>query len=633
MESPPRRARRPRGTEQVIDLRQAAASRNRGAEPTVVVEPGDVDLVDRALLDSVRRHGTPGLLRGLHALGRHLGSTSCRETAREVERTGPRLDAYDAAGARVDRVVTHPGWATLLRDGAEAGLAGRPWAVTDRHAHLARAAGLLLWGQTSGSSAMALSTSYAGTAALAGSPAQAAWLPRVAPARTGSGSRRSPGGPAGHDRQAGPVPVTDGAVGVALTEPGSSSVDPATTAVPLLGGPVHGGPTWRLSGRKWFAGNADADVLVVSASTPDGPGTFLVPRVLADGSGNGVRTDRLRPGPAYRAWVVGDLGLDRAWAVRLDPPGAGATGRVQARLQAARDLDAGALAAAAVRGALARAGHHARHRGVAGGPLDTTALVRSLLADLAVESEAASVLALRLAAATDAARGAPAGADAGPGSTQQAPQQDHGPERDQDARSTAVRHEAARTDPAQEAALLRLAAPVAAAWLSRRAPQVTLEAGELLGAAAWDDGSDVARLHRDASAVLAGRNGNGLALHVVDVVSDDPEAVEAFLAECGRARGAHPRLDSALVACTDLLHAAAAEGRKDPLAVQGAARWLVERCAVTLQAALVLRESPAPVAEAFLASRLDGAGLRVLGALPLGSQQTALVVDRALGEV
>jgi putative acyl-CoA dehydrogenase len=242
---------------------------------------------------------------------------------------------------------------------------------------------------------------------------------------------------------------------VAVTERGSSAPGalPATTASPAHGGPVPGGPTWRLSGRKWFVGNADADVLLVTAATEDGPGTFLVPRP-ADRS---LRIERLRPGTAYRAWVVGDLVLQEVWGVRLDAPAAGGDRRPSAALDAARTLDGAVMAAASLRAAVRLGGTHARHRHVPGGPLDTVPLVRTLLADLAVESEAATLLALRLAAATDAATGAGSG----------------------------------EADPA-EAAFLRLAAPVAAAWLSRRAPLAALEVRELLGSSGWDERSEAA---------------------------------------------------------------------------------------------------------------------------------------------
>lgn len=652
MAPPDRRSRRPRESDQVIDIRQAASTRNRAGAPADAPERGDVDLAagDHALLDAVRRHAGPGLLPSLLEVGRYAGNAAHRRLAGDVEQLPARLEPYDDRGQRADRVVTHPGWDQLQRDGVEAGLGAGPWASHAPHAHLARAAALLLWAQASASSATALSTHYCATAAVVATPAAGPWLPRLASRRLDTGSRRAA---AKHGISA----------GVALTELGSAApgAEPTTTATASLGGPVDGGPTWRLHGRKWFVGNADADVLVVSATTRDGTGAFLMPRQLLDGSMNEARLLRLRTGPALPAWLVGDVDLDGAWAVRLDgdrdpAEPTGATPRLLDALSAARTLDASVLAAAAIRAALSIAGHHCRHRAVPSGPLDTAPMVRTLLADVAVESEAATVLALRLAAATDAARAtpdataapsaAPSATSVGPGAGAAAADADatarsetahsetaHSETaRSETARSETVRAEAARTDPRYEAALLRLAGPVAAAWLSRRAPQVTLEAQECLGSLAWDAGGPLARVHRDATAVLAGRTGNGLALQVVEVVSGDTDAVEAFLAECERARGGHPRLDAAVSACADLLRTAAVEARQDPAAVQGAARWLVERLAVTLQASIVLRECPTPVAEAYLAARLDGAGTRGLGTLPLGSRQTALIVDRALGD-
>jgi putative acyl-CoA dehydrogenase len=130
-----------------------------------------------------------------------------------------------------------------------------------------------------------------------------------------------------------------------------------------------------------------------------------------------------------------------------------------------------------------------------------------------------------------------------------------------------------------------------------------------------------------------GATAHGLAAEVVRVVSVDADAVRAFLTVCARTAGASQRLDAAVASTAELLRAAAAEARQDPAAVHAAARWLVERLAVTLQGALVLAGSPAPVCEAFLASRLDPSGVRGLTTLPLGRRQAALVVDRALGDV
>lgn len=577
MTAPDSRTRRQRSGDTVIDLRQAAASRQAGVG-TGAPAPADIDLAagDLAFLDAVTGLGGQDLLPGLGELGRHAGSLAQRRLVDDCEAAPPRLETHDAAGDRVDRVVVHPSWPRLWADGEEAGLGGRPWTSGQPHAHLARAAGLLLWAQTAGSSATALSTHHAVAAAVAVTPAAGAWLPRLAPRRAGSTTRRGSTGP------------RTLLAGLAVTERGTSAPGslPTTVATQELGGPVAGGPTWRIGGRKWFAGNADAAVLLVTAATEDGVGTFLVPRP----TDRSVRVDRLRRGTAHRAWVVGDLSLQDAWGVRLDAPGDPGR-RPAAVLDAARALDSSVLAAASLRAAVRLAGTHARHRQVPGGPLDTVPLVRTLLADLAVESEAATLLALRLAGATDRAGGSPA-----------------------------------------EAAFLRLAAPVAAAWLSRRAPLAALEARELVGSPGWDERSEAALVHAQSGAVLTGPTAHGLAAEAVRVLSEDTDAVEAYLAVCAGPAGASQRLDAAAAATADLLRAAAAEARQDPGAVHAAGRWLVERLAVTLQGALVVAGSPRPVVEAFLASRLDPSGVRGLGTLPLGSRQAALVVDRALGD-
>jgi len=232
-----------------------------------------------------------------------------------------------------------------------------------------------------------------------------------------------------------------------------------------------------------------------------------------------------------------------------------------------------------------RAVHHARHRRAFGSALADKPLMQNVLADLAVESEAATVAAMRLAAAVD------------------------DDERD----------------------LLRAAVPVLRYWVCKRVAHLVGEAAECLGGNGWVEEQPTARLVRDSGspAVWEG-TGNTAALDALRTAALQPRAMEVLLDEVDAARGADPRLDAATDEVTGHLVAAAREGRRDPAAVEAGARWITERLAVVLQASLLVRHAPAPVAAAFLAGRLGGSGGMTFGTLPIGRRTTSALVDRAL---
>jgi len=560
------------GTGAAPDARPAHAPTGR---------PSSQDLFssDVALVEAVHRHGATAHLPRLRELGRLAASPRCTRWAEFVDHYPPQLRAYDPQGCRIDEIDHHPAWHRLLQAGVRAGLGAAPWQDAEEDtasaasAHTARAASLIVWAQAESGHVSALTTTYAAVPALRVDPATAdRWVPRLASRAYESGLRPP-------QRKAGCL------AGIAVTERGGGSDLRGTTAVarPEPGGPLDGGPTYRLTGQKWFCSAPMNDVFLVLAQAPGGPTCFVVPRVLADGRRNAWHLLRLKDKAGNRSSASAEVGLDDTWGTRLGDEGRGL--RVLLGTLMATRLDGVLVSAATMRYAVVRAVHHARHREAFGSRLVDKPLMQNVLADLTVESEAATALAMRLAAAVDAGE----------------------------------RH------------LLRVAVPVAKYWVCKRAPQVVTEAMECLGGNGYVEEHGLARVYRDAPAAsLWEGTGNIAALDVLRAMALQPRSMEVLLAEVDRARGADPRLDRAMDEIAAVLQAASREARRDPGAVEAGARWVVERLAVVLQASLLVRSAPAPVASAFLATRVAGGGGVMFGTLPVGRQTAGTIVERAL---
>ena len=542
----------------------------------VVPAPAGLDVfsTDAALVEAVHRHGAGAHVARLRDLGRLAGSPRSLRWVEFVDRYPPRLRAYDPQGRRVDEVDHHPAWHRLLQAGVRAGLAATPWHEEEPGpgVHTGRAAAFLVWAQTETGHTAALTTSYAAVPALRTDDALAdRWVPRLA-SRVYESGLRPPGEKGGC------------LAGVAVSErQGGSDLRSVTTvARPEGGGPVEGGATYRLTGQKWACSAPMSDVFLVLAQAPGGPTCFVVPRVLADGTRNEWRLLRLKEKAGNRSSATAEVGLEGTWGVRLGDEGRGL--RVLLGTVSAARLDGVLTSTAIMRQALVRAVHHARHREAFGSPLIDKPLMQNVLADLTVESEAATVLAMRLAAAVDAG----------------------------------------------EKHLLRVAVPIAKYWVCKRAPAVVTEAMECLGGDGYVEENGIARLFRDApTASLWDGTSNVTALDVLRAMALQPRAMEVLLGELDRSRGADPRLDRAMDEVAGVLQAASREARRDPAAVEAGARWLVERLAVVLQASLLVRSAPAPLAAAFLATRIAGGGGVMFGTLPVGRLTTRAIVERA----
>jgi putative acyl-CoA dehydrogenase len=521
----------------------------------------DLYAADAALTDAVRVHGDSGIDESpLYALGRLAGRAETLDWGRLANDNPPVLRTHDRYGRRVDEVEFHPAWHQLMQTAIGHGLAGTPWAADPAGLpQLSRAAGLLVWGQVESGHLCPIVMTHAAVPALRVDPDVAAvWEPLLTSTAYEPTLRRA-------DLKSGVI------AGMGMTEKqGGSDVRSNTTRAE-----PGDEPGWyALTGHKWFCSAPMSDVFLVLAQAPGGLTCFLLPRVLPDGERNVFRIQRLKNKLGNRSNASAEIELEGTFARRLGEEGRGV--RTIVEMVSATRLDCSLGSAAIMRRALVEAVHHTRHRSAFGARLVDQPLMRNVLADLAVESEAATALSLRLAAAVDR----------------------------------------------KEDALARIGVAVAKYWVCKRAILVTAEALECLGGNGYVEESGMPRHYREApvNSVWEG-SGNVVALDVLRAVRREPDSLDALLAEIGTARGEDPRYDAAV---DDLLQSLADLGD-----VELRARRIVERMAVLLQGSLLLRHAPPMVADAFCATRVGGDGGHTVGTLPRGVD-VAGIVDRAL---
>ena len=517
----------------------------------------DVFTADQALCEAVQRYDGEGAVAGLASLGARAGSAQAQRWGTEANAHPPLLRTHDRYGNRVDEVDFHPAWHELLRVAVGEGLHAAPWAPdAGKAAHLVRAAGFLVWSQVEAGHGCPVSMTYAAVPALRTDPALAAeWEPRLR-ATSYDGRLSEPAGKPGC------------LAGMGMTEKqGGSDVRANTTKAE----PLAADGEYALTGHKWFCSAPMSDVFLMLAQAEGGLTCFVVPRVLDDGTRNVFRIQRLKDKLGNRSNASAEIELDGTWARRLGPEGRGIHTIIEMVTMTRLDCVLGSTAL--MRQATAQAVHHASHRSAFGSLLAEKPLMRNVLADLAVETEAATALAMRLAAAFDR------------------------DERD----------------------FRRLAVAVAKFWVCKRAPGVVGEALECLGGNGYVEESGLPRLYREAplNSIWEG-SGNVSALDVLRVLQREPAAVAAFLAECELGRGSDARLDAALDRLPAGLDAATEED----------ARRVTEQMALALQGSLLVRHAPTYVSDAFSTSRLDRDGGSVPGTLPTGLD-TAAIVTRA----
>ncbi|WP_093581776.1 acyl-CoA dehydrogenase family protein [Geodermatophilus amargosae] len=505
---------------------------------------------DVALAEACVRHADEATLTSLADLGAVAGSEQAREWGRLADENRPVLRTHDRYGHRIDEVEFHPAWHELMRTAFEHGLAGAPWAAADaghRHAHVRRAVGYLGWTQVEAGHGCPVTMTYAAVPALRATPALAA---RYEPGLTATGYRSGLTDPA----------VKPGLVtGMGMTEKqGGSDVRSNTTRAVANADGSHS-----LTGHKWFTSAPMSDLFLVLAQLDEGVSCFLVPRVLPDGTRNVFRLQRLKDKLGDRANASSEVEFDGTTGWLVGEPGRGVPTIIE--MVNTTRLDCVIGSAATVRAALTQAIHHARHRSAFGALLADQPLMQNVLADLAVESEAATALAVRLAAALDGG----------------------------------------------ERAFLRLAGAAAKFLVCKRTPAVVGEALEVLGGNGYVEESGMPRLYRQAplNSIWEG-SGNVIALDVLRALGRSSESVAAVTAEIELARGVDARFDDAVKRLSAELG--------DPEGLPLRARRVAGLLAQCLQGSLLLRSAPPEVADAFCATRLGGDWGSVLGTLPSG---------------
>ena len=517
----------------------------------------DVFSSDAALQEAVIRYDAGWATEDLHRLGQLAGSVDAQGWGEAANTSSPVLRTHDRYGHRIDEVHYHSAYHQLLRTAIESGLHAAPWTDSRSGAHVARAAGFYVWSQTDAGHGCPVSMTYAAVPALRapGVDPQLAdhWIPRLT-SRSYDGDLH-PG-------------KTSAIAGMAMTEKqGGSDVRSGTTSA----APTAESGVYLITGHKWFCSAPMSDLFLVLAQAPGGLSCFAVPRVLPDGSRNPFALQRLKDKLGNRSNASSEVEFDGTLGWLVGPEGRGVATITQ--MVNATRLDCVLGSASGMRQGVAQAIHHAKHRSAFGRLLVDQPLMANVLADLTLESQAATHMALRLAHAVDSG----------------------------------------------ENALRRLGTAVAKYSVCKNATRHAAEALECLGGNGYVEESGLPRLLRDApvNGIWEG-SGNVSALDVLRAMTREPETVEAFRDEVGLAAGADRRLDQA-----------ASELAKSLVdADESNARRLVERMAQLFAASLLVRHAPTAVADAYCASRIAGDWGFTFGTLPSGTD-TAAIIERA----
>jgi len=525
------------------------------------------------LVEAVEREGAGWVRERASALGAFVGGEP-QQWGRLANENKPVLRTHDRYGHRIDEVEFHPAWHQLMRMGVEHELHCLPWRSERPCAHTARAAMYMTAMQAEAGFACPITMTFAVVPALRAQPELAAqWEPLVTATS--------------YDPRSIPAAQKGSAItGMAMTEKqgGSDVRANTTTATPLNGGGA--GAEYELVGHKWFCSAPMSDAFLVLAQAgdcePPALSCFLLPRILPDGSRNEFHIQRLKDKLGNHSNASAEIELHGAWAQMVGEPGRGVPTIIE--MVGHTRLDCVIGAAAGMRAAVLGATHHAAHRSAFGKLLIDQPLMRNVLADLCVEWEASTALAMRLARAYDEAH---ADAEAG--------------EHDSDAQL-----------------FKRLATAVGKYWTCKRTPNHCFEALECLGGAGYVEESGMPRLYREAPlASIWEGSGNVISLDVLRALARSPRSLEVYLAEVELARGADARLDARVEELKGQF--------ADAGSLESRARRVVESMALCLQGSLLVRNGPAAVADAFCASRLAGEGGLEYGTLPAGSDFEAII--------
>ncbi|WP_430331458.1 acyl-CoA dehydrogenase family protein [Rhodococcus sp. ACT016] len=525
----------------------------------------DYDAADYPpILEALRSEGAHDALDDVHHVGRLAGGAEAQRWGDLAEAHPPVLRTHDRYGHRIDEVDYDPAYHQLMHTAVELGLHGAPWADPSPHAHLVRAAKMAVWGQVDAGHGCPISMTYAVVPALRHNPELALQYEPLLTARA-------------YDPQPRPPLTKPGLIaGMSMTEKqGGSDVRAGTTrAVPQADG------AYLLTGHKWFTSAPMSDIFLVLAQAPGGLTCFLLPRVLPDGSRNTMHLQRLKDKLGNHSNASSEVEYDEAVAWRVGDEGRGVPTIIEMVNMTRLDCTIGT--ATGMRVGVTQATHHAVHRSAFGAHLIDQPLMRNVLADLAVESEAATTVALWLATLTD---------------------------------------RAASGDP-QAATLRRIALAVSKYYVCKRGPIHAAEALECLGGNGYVEESRMPRLYREAPLLSVWEgSGNVAALDALRAMARQPESVEAFFDELDDSAGGDRRLDAAV--------AALKRSFTDFDTLQLRARRVVGDMALALQGALLVRHGHPAVADAFCATRLGGDWGTVFGTLPAGLD-LGPIIERAL---
>ncbi len=520
--------------------------------------PRDLWADDLVLREAVRREGAEALSGRIEAYGALAGDELYR-LGFDAHRDKPRLRTHDGRGQRIDRVEFHPSYHALMQAAIGHGVAGLSWSSPQPGVHVARAALSYLHHQVEPGTSCPLTMTHAAVPVLQREPALQEWARKAAASHYDSRE----------------VPIADKAgvtLGMGMTEKqGGSDVRANTTTAT----PIEAGGQYALVGHKWFFSAPMSDAFLVLAQAPGGLTCFLLPRRLPDGAKNAFRLMRLKDKLGDWSNASSEVEFCGARAQRIGGEGRGIPTILEMVMFTRLDCMLGS--AAEMRMALAQAIHHCRHRRAFGKRLLEHALMQNVLADLAIEAEAALALAMRVARAVDDAP------------------------RD-----------------ASEAAFARVATAIGKYWICKRAPAFVNEAQECLGGAGYVEESILPRLFRQAplNSIWEG-SGNIQCLDVLRALQREPETGAALLAELDAAAGLHPALDGEIASLQKVV--------RGDLDAETRARFLVERMALALQASMLLRAG-SPVADAYCRSRLLGQHGLAFGTLPATVDYAALIL-------
>jgi putative acyl-CoA dehydrogenase len=514
---------------------------------------------DEPLREALRREGAGWAEDRARELGAICGSRQTIRWGFEANERKPELHTHDRYGNRIDEVEFDVSWHELMRLGIGHGLHASPWREPGTGAHVARAAMFMLLMQAESGVGCPISMTYSAIPALRRQPELAAeWEERFLSLD--------------YDERSLPAERKSGALcGMAMTEKqgGSDVRANTTTATPLNGGGP--GAEYEIVGHKWFCSAPMCDAFLVLAQTESGISCFLMPRWTPDGERNAFHIQRLKDKLGNRSNASSEVEFRGAWARMVGEEGRGVPTIIEMVNHTRLDCVIGA--ACGYRAGVVQALNHTAHRAAFGKELIDQPLMRNVLADLCVESEAATVAAMRLARSYD---------------------------------------EVAAGD-GEAVEFRRLANAVLKYWLCKRAPSHAVECLECLGGNGYVEESGMPRLYREAPlASIWEGSGNVQCLDALRAMVKDPTSVEAFFAEVMEGAGAEARLDSYVSALRD-------EIPGDVETLQERARRVVEKMAIALQASLLVRYGDPAVADAFCASRLSGDWGQAFGTLPAGT--------------